>query len=270
MYYVNMYEQLGVDHKIDFDELVSALEEFEAVALKFSQDFILDARQRKNYNDNVKRLKSEVLGQLNSGKISIRKAAFFCHEMRNRVMAETRIKTSPQGVLVAEFLKKAPRTMADLMSRYSKELYGREFKALNERQQWKVYYAIIEASARPDVTMNTLNRRLATVGKVFIVFTIAYSVYGVMTADDKSKAAVKEASSIALGLLGASAGANAGAVCGPFMPWCSTIFSIVGGVAGSVAGGYMGDFINNLFYEGEEAEIYRYMTSDNLLYEGRS
>lgn len=56
-------------HPVDDAVLDRALESFEGAALKFSSDFISDAKQRDNYNRNVKRVKAEVLEQVKSGKV---------------------------------------------------------------------------------------------------------------------------------------------------------------------------------------------------------
>ena len=97
---------VGADHLIDDEVLHQALESLEGAALKFSADVISDAKQRDNYNQNVKRVKGEVLAQVKAGSISVKDAAEFCYEARNKIMAEVRAKTSVHGLAVAEARKK--------------------------------------------------------------------------------------------------------------------------------------------------------------------
>ncbi len=82
---------------------------------------------------------------------------------------------------------------------------------------------------------------LGKAGRVFLVASIAISVYNVATAEDKVNAAGKEGASILGGIAGGAAGgAAAGLICGPGAPVCSAVGIFVGGAIGAfvASGGY--------------------------------
>lgn len=186
---------VGADHLIDDEVLHQALESLEGAALKFSADVISDAKQRDNYNQNVKRVKGEVLAQVKAGSISVKDAAEFCYEARNKIMAEVRAKTSVHGLAVAEARKKVSPSLEKLLDEKSISKFGEKFAALDTKRKKVMHYEIVESSARPDATFNTMNKVLRVSGKVLIVVTIAYASYEIANAENKYKEAIKQGGS---------------------------------------------------------------------------
>jgi hypothetical protein len=220
------------NHSVDAEVLERALESFEGVAVKFSSDFIEDARQRDNYNRNVKRVKAEVLKQVANGSISAKEGAEFCYEMRNKIMTETRARTSVAGRAVAEREKVISPALEKLLDEKSGRKFGKRFNALGPRQKSTVHYEIIESSARPNTKFNIRNKMLRTIGKVLIVVTVAYVVYDVVNAQNKVKEVIKQGAVMAGGLSGTIlAGSAASLVCGPGAPVCAVALLIGGGIA---------------------------------------
>ncbi|MCP1446062.1 hypothetical protein J3D54_005194 [Pseudomonas sp. GGS8] len=220
-------------HPVDDAVLDRALEDFEGAALKFSVDFISDAEQRDNYNRNVKRVKAEVLAQVKSGNVSVREAAEFCYEMRNKIMAEVRAKTSVHGRAVAENKKMVSSSLEKLMDEKAVAKFGRKFGELSSQQKSAIHYEIIESSARPHATYNVLNKTLKVTGKVLIVVTIAYAAYDIANAENKKNEAIRQGATIGGGVLGTyAAGATVSLVCGVGAPVCTIAFMLAGGFAG--------------------------------------
>ncbi|WP_371367254.1 hypothetical protein ACA097_26795 [Pseudomonas sp. QL9] len=223
-------------HPIPDDALDRALGSFEGAALKFSSDFISDAKQRENYNSNVKRVKATVLEQVKSGKVSVKEAAEFCYEARNKIMAEIRAKTSAHGLAIAEGRKKISKPLEQLLNEKSLRLHGEEFLKLGAEQKNSVYYELIESSARPDARFNTMNKVLKVTGKVMIVVTIAYAAYEISNAENKAKESVEQGTAIAGGIAGAALASMAvSLVCGPGAPVCTIALLLAGSVAGGMA-----------------------------------
>ncbi|POF40533.1 hypothetical protein B0D71_18820 [Pseudomonas laurylsulfativorans] len=226
------YYLAGKIHAIDDDTLEKAIESFEGAALKFSADFISDARQRDNYNRNVSRVKDEVLTQVKSGKVSVKEAAEFCYEMRNKIMIEVRAKTSTHGLSIAERKKMISKALEDLLDSKAIDKFGKRFVDLEVRQKTSIHYEIIESSARPNAQYNTRNRVLRVAGKVLIVVTITYAAYEIANAENKSKEVIKQGAVIGGGVVGTIlAGSAVIAVCGPGAPVCTIALLLAGGTS---------------------------------------
>lgn len=232
-------------HPADDDALERALSLYEGAALKFSSDFISDAKQRENYNRNVKRMKELVLEEVRSKRTTVKDAAEYCSEMRNKIMAEIRAKTSVHGLAIAEQEKRIPKTLEQLLDKYAVEKFGKKFLELSEQQRNAVHYEIIEASARPQTKFNTLNKNLRIAGKVMIVVTIAYAAYEIANADNKAKETIKQGAAIGGGIAGtALAGLAVSTVCGPGAPICAIALLIAGGMAGGLLASGTADYFD--------------------------
>lgn len=219
------------NHSVDLEILERALESFEGVALKFSVEVIKDANQRGNYNENVKRVKAQVLIQVNNGSLSAKEAAEFCYEMRNKIMAETRARTSMIGRAIAEKEKAIPPTLEKLLDDKSSKRFGQKFSELSGYQRSSIHYEIIEASARPSTKFNVRNKVLAVAGKVLIVVTVAYVVYDVANAENKQKEIAKQALVIGGGALGVVIAKSFGSLlCGPGAPICAIAVLLTAGL----------------------------------------
>jgi hypothetical protein len=233
-------------HAIEDDVLERALESFEGAALKFSSDLISDAKQRDNYNRNVRRVKAEVLDQVTSGNVSVKEAAEFCYEMRNKIMIEIRAKTSAQGVAIAEREKMVARTLEQLLDDKAIKRFGEKFAELDASKKNSVHYEIIESSARPSAKFNTRNQVLKVAGKVLIVVTVAYAAYEIVNAENKSKEAIRQGTVISAGLLGTMlASGAAGVVCGPGAPICTIALLLAAGSSFGLTASIAVDFFDD-------------------------
>lgn len=231
-FYLHTHPRLREKHAIDRDVLDEAILEFEGVALKFARDFILDAKQRANYERNTQRVKAEVIRQLDLSKVTAKSAAEFCYTLRDYLLKETRALTSVQGRAVVEWRKKESPALEALLEKNAMSRFGMRFADLDLSQRDVVHYMIVESSARPSIFFNILNKTLAVVGKVLIVVTIAYAAYEIMNADNKLKEAITQGATIGSGFLGAAAGASlASVLCGPGAPICAIGFIVATGLS---------------------------------------
>lgn len=224
-------------HPLDDEVLEQALESFEGVAFKFSADMIKDAAQRKSYERNIKRVKAAILEEVKSGKVSVKEAAAHCYEMRNKIMAEIRARTSVQGKAIVERRKPTPLALQEILDKNAMKEFGKKFDALDATQKTAIHYATIESAARSDAKYNTGNKRLQVAGKVLIIVTVAYAMYDVMTADDQTRAVIEQGFTIGGGVGGtALAGLALTPVCGPAAPICVIGVLLAGGIVCGVVG----------------------------------
>lgn len=233
-------------NELEVDILTREIEKFEGVVLQASKNFIKDAAQRERYNVNVQRMSQEVLEQVHAGKMSVREAAEFCAEMRNKFMQETRARTSTVGLAFAENEKPKPRSFEALRDEKAVKAFGAKYDELSPKQQKTVYYEIIESSARPRASYNVLNERLRMLGKTFILATAAYVLYDIAMAEDKKRAVAEHGGALVGGYLGAGlASLVISPVCGPGAPICAVVvFLVVGGL-----GGWAGGEVAQYFYD---------------------
>lgn len=234
------------DYLLKDGVLNSAIESFEGTALKFSKDFISDANARENYNRNVRRVKAEVLSQVRTGNISVKEAAEFCYEARNKIMAETRAKTSVHGLAIAEKRKIVSPALEELLNDKAVKKFGRKFLELSSQQRDAMYYEIVESSARANAKFNTLNKVLKVSGKVLIVVTIVYATYQIANADNKQKEAIKQGIAIGGGLAGTALASMAvSTVCGPGAPVCAIGLMLAAGMASGWAASKLADSLDD-------------------------
>ncbi|UVJ44659.1 hypothetical protein NVV94_03370 [Pseudomonas sp. LS1212] len=169
---------------------------------------------------------------MKSGNVSVKEAAEHCYEMRNKIMAEVRAKTSRSGVAITERKKVVSPALEQLLDEKAIKKFGRRFVELGAEQKNSIHYEIVESSARPNTKYNTLNKTLRVTGKVLIVVTITYAVYDIANAENKAKEAIKQGAVIGGGIAGTIA-ANAAVltVCGPAAPVCTIALLLAGGAS---------------------------------------
>ncbi|KLU16260.1 MULTISPECIES: hypothetical protein [Xenorhabdus] len=233
------------EHSINDPILNKAVAALEGASIKFSTDVINDANVRQSYTSNIKRSVSEIKQMVSTKKISVKEAAEFCYEMRNQIMAEHRKFTSAQGLAFAERHKKTPPSFEKLIDKYSQKKFGKVFSNLTPDQKSKIYYEIIEASARDNPKFTTANKRLKVIGKVGIIFTAVLATHEVLNAENKPKEAIKQGIQIGGGAAGgALAGLTVSPVCGPGAPVCAVVLVLVGSAAGAIVGSVVADTLD--------------------------
>lgn len=222
-------------HNLD-GVLQKAIEAFEAAASRFAADCIKDANARQAYMTNIKRISREVKAEVDRGKITVKDGAEFCHQMRNKIMNESRAVTSAQGRAYAESLKKEGKTLQNLLDEYSNKLFKRPFSALTDAEKNKVYYSVIESAGRDRASVTAATRRLRVLGKVGLLITAALGVHAIAIADNKQKETVRQGAIVGGGLAGGwLAGLAVSGICGPGAPICAVAVVLIGGIAGGLA-----------------------------------
>ena len=247
---VNRIEEISQDGAFAFNRnhdldgvLQKAIDAFEGVAFRFSVDFIHDAKERAAYQGGIKRLSSELMEEVKSGKLTVKEGAEFCNEMRNKIVAESRLASTPVGRSYAQSLKPdGGIPIQDLLKKYSHDLFKRSFSDLTEVEKSKVYYTIIESAGRDRAKVTAGTRRLRVIGKVCLLITATMAAYNITTAENKQKETIRQGAIIAGGAGGGFlAGLTVSAICGPGAWVCAVAIVLVGSIAGSAAVGAIVD-----------------------------
>lgn len=224
------------------DQRVRAeLASLEATASSAATWTSLDAAGRVRYNKLAKRYSDEIWARYKAGDLSVTNAAKLAQESRNEIMLIIRARSSPYGRARAIALKARGKTIEQLMDKYARSTFKRDFYDLSPAEQGTVYEVIIRAAGRPNEIYNTEARILGRLGRGLWVVTIVVIVWDVSTAKDKVEAALRDITDAAAGVLGSMAvGAVAGLAFGP-------VGAIIGGLVGGILGGLLSDSIVTWF-----------------------
>jgi len=226
----------------DRQELEQSLQAFESMAFNFAVRFVNDGNARVKYLDSARKLSSEILREVESGRISAHEGANRAKELRNILMEEIRRKSSDFGRSVAQNTKQVGLSLLELQEKYAQKIFSRTFSQLSEAERGQVWREIVFASGRPNPKFNLLARRMKVAGRAFLMLTIAISVYNITAAEDKTKAVAEEGAVISGGFVGSVAGgAAAGLACGPGAPLCVGIGIFLGGFMFAAGADYMFD-----------------------------
>lgn len=210
----------------------SSIQALEAEVANIGAHLAVDSAARQAYARQIKLMADDLRRQASSGRITWSQAASQAQETRNAIMEIIRGRSTPIGRAMAEQLKREGKTLNELVARKASHLYGpnANFNHLSATQQNSVYAEIVKSAGRSNPRVTATMRRFSHAGRGLIVLSIALSVYTVMTADDKAKAAGRELAVSGAGIGGGIAGgALAGLICGPGAPVCVTVGAFVGG-----------------------------------------
>lgn len=212
-----------------FEEAIRALEaEVASVGVFLS----VDAGVRLQYTKKIQAMSVELRTQAATGKISWEAAAAQAQEARNTIMSVLRNRSTPVGLAIAQNLKSEGKTLNELVAKKAQQLFGKNvvFNSLPVDQKNSVYAEIVKSAGKSNPKITATMRKLSGAGRGLIFISIALSVYTVATAENKSKAVVKEVTVAGAGIGGGIAGgALAGLACGPGAPLCVTVGAFVGG-----------------------------------------
>jgi len=209
-----------------------ALQEMEVQAINFGYRFIRDASVRAKYMANTKAMSFEVRATYEAGQLSAKKLAEAANQMRNEIMEFARVKSSDLGRAKAKILKTKGIDLDQLVGKYAKELFGKEFEKLSSGEVSKVYLEIVDSAGRSRHSVNIKVFRLAKAGKSLWVLSACIAIYNVSNAEDKLKQTGREVSNIGGGFAG---GATGGAAAGIwFGPVGVAIGVLIGGALGAV------------------------------------
>lgn len=237
--------EAGKEHELESPLLDNAIAALEGVAIKFSTDAINDAQVRASYTSNIKRVTSEVKQMVAAQKITVKEAAEFCYEMRNKILAEHRKYTSSTGLSFAEKHKRTPPELEKLYDKYATKKYGHSFNEFTSHQKNTIHYEIIESSSRDNPKFTTSNKRLKVIGKVGVLVTASLATYEILNAENKPKEAIKQGVQIGGGLAGGwLAGLAVAPLCGPGAPVCAIAVVLLGSAAGGMVGSVVADSLD--------------------------
>lgn len=209
-----------------------ALRQVEVQALNFAYRFVKDARVRSGYIQYTQDFSRSTLAAYKSGNLTAKQAAEAAHQMRNEILEMARIKSSDLGKAVAVKLKARLPQFDELLSKYSRRKFGNVFDKLTKTQQEQVYMEIVAAAGRSRPRVNVAVRRMGAAGKGLWILTVGIAIYNIGVADNKLRAAGREASNLGGGFLGSIAiGAAGGAWAGPIG---AAVGAIIGGVLGAI------------------------------------
>ena len=226
--------------------LDNALFALNDTAMKFSKDVINDAKIRESYTSNIKRMSVEIKGLVDTKKVSVKEAATFCHELRNRIMAEHRKYTSTYGLARAEKYKSGPKTHEYYLNKYSQLRFKLNFKDLSSKQKNIIYYETIISSGRDNKDYTTKNKRLKIIGKVGILVTASLATYEIINAENKPKETIKQGMGIGGAVAGGwLAGLGVSTICGPGAPFCAIAVVLAGSIGGSMIGSAVADSLDD-------------------------
>ncbi len=224
------------------EDLDDALQAVQDEAIDFAQRFIQDEGVRADYVSQAKKFCLEMLEKVENGELTPRQAADQAHDMRNSLLDAGRLKGSDVGRAVAESEKATGLSMEEVLAKYSKRLFQREFSDLSTAEQDAVFLEIVRASGRPNPRFTGLARNMGKAGKGLLIVSISFAVYNIATSDRPGREAVKEGVGAGTSFLGSLAGgAVAGLACGPGAPICVGVGVFVGGLVFAVGADFAFD-----------------------------
>ncbi len=222
--------------------LEDELRQLEVQALNFAARFARDGKARQNYIRTTRTFVAELRAARDAGEITNRQAAEAAQQMRNEVMEQMRRASSDVGEAWARRRKRVGRTLDELLSRYSQQLFSRRFDDLTPAQRERVRAEILEAAARPDPRATRLAGRLRYAARALWVVTAVCVVVNVATADNRAHAAGRESANLVGGFAG---GAVGGAITGASF---GMALGPIGVAAGVVIGGALGAILADEIY----------------------
>lgn len=225
---------------IDNQEYTSAtveesVHQLEIQAVNFAYRFIQDARVRSEYMRSTKEMAEQIRDLYAKGQLTAKQAAEMANEMRNEIMEFARVRSSDLGRAKARSLKAKGLDLDDLLNKYAKSFYKKPFNQLTSDEANRVYLEVVDAAGRSRPSVNIKTARLANAGKALWLLSACVAIYNVSVANNKVKAAGREAANIGGGFGGGAAG---GAVVGI---WFGPIGVAIGIVVGGTLGAIMAD-----------------------------
>lgn len=216
----------------DRDVFESSIKALEAEIANAGAHLTIDTAARQTYARQIHAMAEELRSQAQSGKISWKHAAEQAQETRNIIMKTIRVNSTPVGRALAEKMKSVGRSFNEMIAKKTIDLYGphANFNRFSSIEQNAVYIEIVKSAGKAEPGLTQTMRRLSPAARGLVVFSLALSVYTVMTAEDKVNAARREVMVTSAGIGGGIAGgALAGLACGPAAPVCVTVGAFAGG-----------------------------------------
>lgn len=244
-------------HTLPRSPLDDAIAGMEGAATRFSLDAINDAGTRVSYAANIRRMSAQIRADVAAGRISSQAGVEFCHEMRNKIMAEHRKMTSVTGLAKAEQYKKTPPALPQLLDKYATGKFGTPYEALTAEQKKQIHYEVIESSGRDNAKFTKGTDRLRIMGKVGILVTAAFATYEILSAENKVKETARQSMIIGGGAAGGVlAGLGVSLICGPGAPFCAIAVVLAGSAVGGIAGSMTADSLDDELEEFSKWDVF--------------
>ncbi|KAL7940859.1 hypothetical protein V8C42DRAFT_336330 [Trichoderma barbatum] len=192
---------------------------YEGISIIFCQWVIHDSHVRQQYHQSVADAIDDILGQIDSSKITLEMGAWKAHQMRNRFFHSMRHSTSPIGLLVAHSIHPTTRSYEYYLQKNSLSTFRKPFEDLNLDQAKEVVMGILNSARRPSSTVTRVSKRASFYCKGFMVAITAKLVF--FSSTSKSKM-IDIARLIALGLSIAMVGKLGIFTTNIYMSWRST------------------------------------------------
>ncbi|MDO8313538.1 MAG: hypothetical protein Q7T25_16525, partial [Sideroxyarcus sp.] len=119
--------------------------------------------------------------------------------MRNQIMQLARAKLSDFGLAMSLDMKRAGKTLAECEERYALKRFQRGFKLLTENERSLVWMDIVHAAGTSRAVVNINTRKFGIAGRTFLIASLGFAVFNVLTADDKTRQLAKEGTVFAAG-----------------------------------------------------------------------
>lgn len=225
------------------DHFEQELARLETAAAAFSRDLIGNASVRWDYLAQVRKFSLDLQEQVNSGRISLRRAVEQAHSTRNMIMEAQRGKSSALGLSIARRIKAEGRTLVELEAKYADRFFGKEFSLLNAEERHKVWRTIVKKAGEPQVRANNLAVWMSRAGKGLFAVTLIVAIYHVLRAEDKVRAMTNEGVVIGGSVAGGAALGAAGLSCGPAAIACVPVAIFLGSMMGATGADWIFDRI---------------------------
>jgi 23S rRNA maturation mini-RNase III len=230
---------LNYDHLINDSFVLNHLKELESAAAKFAVDCIQDVSVRQKYINGIKNMSDTILSEVKAGNITAQKGAQLANELRNRIMEEARVASTPQGAKYAELKKASGPTLEATYEKYAQKIFKKPFSALTAQEKARINYKTIESSSISNIDTDNISKKLKIAGKVCIVITGAIAVHEILISDNKAKTILQQGSIIGGAIVGGKVFASAftpfSYICGHGAPICIIAAALIGAMAGGYA-----------------------------------
>ncbi|WP_374594050.1 hypothetical protein [Aquabacterium sp.] len=187
------------------NEFETALRLMQAEAVAFAESVIKDPAARAEYAMKTKAACDELIERVKQRQITPHEAAKTANAMRNQIMELARAKLSNFGLAVSESVKKSGKQLQELEDVYALRRYQRAFSTLAQVDKEQVWMDIVHAAGKPQAAMNGFARWYGVAGRTLLIASLAYAVYSVTTAKDKTRQTAKEGTTLAAGVAGGAA-----------------------------------------------------------------
>jgi len=225
-------------------ELQKALVLMETAAATFAETCINDPALRLKYIKAVRDSADELIALVKARKMTPHQAAQQANAYRNQMMAATRAKLTPYGLIDSIKRKEKGVELATLENDKAEKRFGRKFEQLSQSEKEAIWREIIASSGKTNEEYNLKLRRYRAAGRTLAVFTVSVAVYNIYTSDDKARETAKQATGISAGIAGgAMAAAGVGLVASGPPGWVVGMAMFVGAALAGAASDKAFDFL---------------------------